>query len=58
MFGDVVSWVLYDICFICCYVMKGLLLLFGVGGGWQFWQLEIGEGLWVDYCIVKGIVSC
>lgn len=37
--------------------MKGLLLLLGVGGGWQLWQSEAGEGLRADYRTAKGAVS-
>ena len=39
------------------HVMKGLLLLLGVGGGWQLWQSEAGEGLRADYRTAKGAVS-
>ncbi|EAN6152204.1 fec operon regulator FecR [Salmonella enterica] len=54
--GDVASRALYDTRFTRRHVMKGLLLL-GVGGGWQLWQSETGEGLRADYRTAKGAVS-
>ncbi|HEE0372529.1 TPA: fec operon regulator FecR [Klebsiella pneumoniae] len=55
--GDVASRALHDTRLTRRHVMKGLLLLLGVGGGWQLWQSEAGEGLWADYSTAKGAVS-
>ncbi|WP_437887329.1 ferric citrate uptake sigma factor regulator FecR [Phytobacter sp. V91] len=38
-------------------VMKGMLLLLGLGGGWRLWQSETGEGLRADYRTAKGAVQ-
>ena len=54
--GDVASRALHDTRLTRRHVMKGLLLL-GVGGGWQLWQSETGEGLRADYRTAKGAVS-
>ncbi|KHT42997.1 ferric citrate uptake sigma factor regulator FecR [Pectobacterium brasiliense] len=37
-------------------VMKGLLLLLGVGGGWQLWRSDTGTGLRADYTTAKGAI--
>lgn len=55
--GDIASRALHDTHLTRRHVMKGLLLLFGVGGGWQLWQSETGEGLHADYRTAKGAVS-
>ncbi|HAW5481040.1 TPA: fec operon regulator FecR [Escherichia coli] len=55
--GDVASRALHDTHLTRRHVMKGLLLLLGVGGGWQLWQSEAGEGLRADYRTAKGAVS-
>ncbi|MBM3071513.1 ferric citrate uptake sigma factor regulator FecR [Lelliottia sp. RWM.1] len=55
--GDVASRALHDTRLTRRNVMKGLLLLLGVGGGWQLWQSETGEGLRADYRTAKGNVS-
>lgn len=55
--GDVASRALHDTRLTRRHVMKGLLLLLGVGGGWQLWQSEAGEGLRADYRTAKGAVS-
>ncbi|HBW4751654.1 TPA: FecR family protein [Klebsiella pneumoniae] len=55
--GDVASRALHDTRLTRRHVMKGLLLLFGAGGGWQLWQSETGEGLRADYRTAKGAVS-
>ncbi|MDM2925000.1 ferric citrate uptake sigma factor regulator FecR [Citrobacter sp. Cpa228] len=55
--GDVASRALHDTHLTRRHVMKGLLLLLGVGGGWQLWQSEAGEGLRADYRTAKGVVS-
>lgn len=55
--GDVASRALHDTRLTRRHVMKGLLLLLGVGGGWQLWQSETGEGLRADYRTAKGAVS-
>lgn len=54
---DVASRALHDTRLTRRHVMKGLLLLLGVGGGWQLWQSEAGEGLRADYRTAKGAVS-
>lgn len=54
--GNVASRALHDTRLTRRHVMKGLLLL-GVGGGWQLWQSETGEGLRADYRTAKGTVS-
>lgn len=54
--GDVASRALNDTHLTRRHVMKGLLLLLGVGGGWQLWQSETGEGLRADYRTAKGDV--
>ena len=38
-------------------VMKGMLLLLGLGGGWRLWQSETGEGLRADYRTAKGAIQ-
>lgn len=38
-------------------VMKGMLLLLGLGGGWRLWQSETGEGLRADYRTAKGTIA-
>ena len=38
-------------------VMKGMLLLLGLGGGWRLWQSETGEGLRADYRTAKGTIQ-
>ncbi|MGE9552979.1 ferric citrate uptake sigma factor regulator FecR [Erwinia amylovora] len=55
--GDVASRALHDTRLTRRHVMKGLLLLLGVGGGWQLWQSETGAGLRADYRTAKGAVS-
>ncbi|MFW3837850.1 ferric citrate uptake sigma factor regulator FecR [Klebsiella variicola] len=55
--GDVASRALHDTHLTRRHVMKGLLLLLGVGGGWQLWQSEADEGLRADYRTAKGAVS-
>ena len=55
--ADVASRALHDTRLTRRHVMKGLLLLLGVGGGWQIWQSETGEGLRADYRTAKGAVS-
>ncbi|TKU42783.1 fec operon regulator FecR [Citrobacter sp. wls716] len=55
--GDVASRALHDTRLTRRHVMKGLLLLLGVGSGWQLWQSEAGEGLRADYRTAKGVVS-
>lgn len=35
-------------------VMKGMLLLLGVGSSWQLWHSQAGEGLRADYRTAKG----
>lgn len=37
-------------------VMKGMLLLLGVGSSWQLWHSQTGEGLRADYRTAKGEV--
>lgn len=37
-------------------VMKGLLLLLSVGGGWRLWQSGTAEGLRADYRTAKGSI--
>ncbi|URG51885.1 fec operon regulator FecR [Pectobacterium quasiaquaticum] len=37
-------------------VMRDLLLLLGVGGGWQLWRSDIGTGLRADYTTAKGAI--
>jgi transmembrane sensor len=55
--GDVASRALHDSRLTRRHVLKGLLLLLGVGGGWQLWQSETGEGLRADYRTAKGMIS-
>lgn len=55
--ANVASRVLHDTHLTRRHVLKGLLLLLGVGGGWQLWQSETGEGLRADYRTDKGAVS-
>ncbi|MCU6671457.1 fec operon regulator FecR [Enterobacteriaceae bacterium H4N4] len=55
--GNVASRALHDTRVTRRQVMKGLMLLLGVGGGWQLWQSEAGEGLRADYRTAKGVVS-
>lgn len=55
--GDVASRALHDTRVTRRQVMKGLMLLLGVGGGWQLWQSETGEGLRADYRTAKGAIS-
>ncbi|MEH0875320.1 fec operon regulator FecR [Pectobacterium cacticida] len=55
--GGIASRALHDSRLTRRHVMKGLLLLLGVGGGWQFWRSESGEGLRADYRTAKGAVS-
>lgn len=55
--GDVASRALHDTRVTRRQVMKGLMLLLGVGGGWQLWQSDTGEGLRADYRTAKGAVS-
>ncbi|EKY3917461.1 fec operon regulator FecR [Enterobacter hormaechei] len=55
--GEVASRALHDTRLTRRHVMKGLLLLLGVGGGWQIWQSEAGEGLRADYRTAKGALS-
>lgn len=43
--ANVASRVLHDTHLTRRHVLKGLLLLLGVGGGWLLWQSETGEGL-------------
>lgn len=54
---DVASRTLHDTRLTRRHVIKGLLLLLGVGGGWRLWQSETGEGLRADYRTAKGAVS-
>ncbi|EJF5182694.1 DUF4880 domain-containing protein [Salmonella enterica] len=55
--GEVASRALHDTRLTRRHVMKGLLLLLGVGGGWQLWQSETGEGLRADYHTAKGAIG-
>lgn len=55
--ANVASRVLHDTHLTRRHVLKGLLLLVGVGGGWLLWQSETGEGLRADYRTDKGAVS-
>lgn len=55
--GNVASRALNDTRVTRRQVMKGLMLLLGVGSGWQLWQSDTGEGLRADYRTVKGAVS-
>ncbi|EAA1523592.1 ferric citrate uptake sigma factor regulator FecR [Salmonella enterica] len=55
--GEVASRALHDTRLTRRHVMKGLLLLLGVGGGWQLWQSETGEGLRTDYHTAKGAIG-
>lgn len=55
--GKVASRALQDTRLTRRHVMKGLLLLLGVGGGWQLWHSEAGEGLRADYRTARGAVS-
>lgn len=55
--GNLASRALQDTQLTRRHVMKGLLLLLGIGGGWRLWQSETGEGLRADYRTVKGEVS-
>ena len=55
--GNVASRALHDSQLTRRHVMKGLLLLLGIGGGWQLWQSEAGTGMRADYRTAKGVVS-
>lgn len=55
--GNVASRALHDTQLTRRHVMKGLLLLLGIGGGWQLWQSETGTGMRADYRTAKGTVS-
>lgn len=55
--GNIASRALQDTQITRRHVMKGLLLLLGIGGGWRLWQSEMGEGLRADYRTAKGEVS-
>ncbi len=55
--GEIAQRALHDTQLTRRRVMKGLLLLLGVGGGWRLWQSEIGEGLRADYRTAKGTVQ-
>lgn len=55
--GNVASRALHDAQLTRRHVMKGLLLLLGLGGGWQLWQSETGTGMRADYRTAKGAVS-
>lgn len=52
--ANVASRALQDTAMTRRHVVKGLLLLLGVGGGWQLWQSEAGTGLRADYRTAKG----
>ncbi|WP_237387409.1 ferric citrate uptake sigma factor regulator FecR [Xenorhabdus sp. Sc-CR9] len=53
----VASRTLHDIQYTRRHMMKGLLLILGVGSGWQLWRSESGEGLRADYRTAKGAIS-
>lgn len=55
--GTVASRALHDTQLTRRHVMKGLLLLLGIGGGWQLWQSETGTGMRADYRTAKGAIS-
>lgn len=55
--GTVASRALHDTQLTRRHVMKGLLLLLGIGGGWQLWQSESGIGMRADYRTAKGDIS-
>lgn len=54
--GNVASRTLQDTALTRRHVLKGLVVLLGVGGGWQLWQSNISTGLRADYRTAKGEV--
>lgn len=55
--GNLASRTLNDTRLTRRHVLKGVLLLLGVGEGWLLWQSETGEGLRADYRTSTGAVS-
>ncbi|WP_387689895.1 ferric citrate uptake sigma factor regulator FecR [Photorhabdus sp. RM71S] len=55
--GNAASHVLQETYLSRRRVMKGILLLLGVGGSWQLWYSEVGEGLRADYHTAKGDIQ-
>lgn len=54
--GNVASRALQDTAVTRRHVLKGLVLLLGVGSSWQLWHSDTGTGLRADYRTAKGEV--
>lgn len=52
--GNVASRALQDTAITRRHVLKGLVLLLGVGSSWQLWHSDTGTGLRADYRTAKG----
>ncbi|ROP60210.1 FecR family protein [Enterobacter sp. BIGb0383] len=54
--GNVASRALQDTAITRRHVLKGLVLLLGIGSSWQLWHSDTGTGLRADYRTAKGEV--